>query len=241
MATVPRQRLTREIKYPTRDGKPMAETELHLDEVVDGIQTLQDHFAQESRVHVGGNLLLFYEEGNPRKHVSPDVFLVFGIDKEPRRDHYLIWKEGKPPDFVLEMTSKTTRREDQKTKFELYRDTLKVPEYFLFDPREEFLKPSLQGFRLVDGDYVPIHAIGGRLPSHALGSHLGREGQQLRFFDPATGVRLQRRLEARDAAERQAAEASQRASVAEATNQRLADENERLRREIEALRRGSTE
>ena len=70
----------------------MAETEVHLDEMIDAIKTLQDYFADEPRVHVGGNLLLYYEEGNPRKHVSPDVFVAFGIDKEPRRDYYLVWK-----------------------------------------------------------------------------------------------------------------------------------------------------
>src|SRR5262249_58834307 len=120
------------------------------------IQTLQDFFAGRPRVYVSGNLLLYYEEGNRRKHVAPDVLVTIGIDKEPRRDYYLVWKEGKAPDFVAEITSKTTKREDQKTKLAIYRDILRVPEYVLFDPRAEYLKPPLQGFRLVGPDYVPI-------------------------------------------------------------------------------------
>ena len=68
MSTVPRQRRTREIEYPTTDGKPMAETELHMEDMIDTIQTLQDHFADRPNVYIWGNLLLFYEEGNPRKH-----------------------------------------------------------------------------------------------------------------------------------------------------------------------------
>ena len=188
MATVGGQRRTREIVYPTRDGKPMAETELHRDDMVDTIQTLQDYFADRPRVYVGGNLLLFYEEGNRRKHVSPDVLVAFGVPKEPKRDHYLVWKEGKSPDFIAEITSKSTRREDQKTKFILYRDVLRVPEYVLFDPRAEYLDPPLQGFRLVGGDYVLIEPVAGRLPSQVLGLHLERDGQELRLFDPAAGA-----------------------------------------------------
>ena len=228
MATVPSRRRTREIKYPTRDGKPMAETDLHRRDLTDTIQTLEDRFADRPRVYVSGNLMLCYEEGNPRKHVAPDVLVAFDVPKEPNRDHYLVWVEGKAPDFVAEITSKSTKKEDQKTKFETYRDLLRVTEYFLFDPRAEYLKPPLQGFRRVGGDYVSIEPIAGRLPSEVLGLHLERDGERLRLFDPATGQYLLTRLEAREAAERLA-------EAAEADRRRLAEENERLRRELEAL------
>jgi hypothetical protein len=61
--------------------------------------------------------------------------------------------------------------------------------------------------------------------------HLERDGEMLRLFDPATGQRLLTRLEAREAAE-------QRALASELAHQQLAEENERLRREIEGLRPG---
>ena len=186
MATVPSQRRTREIDYPTSDGKPMAETELHLEEMIDSIQVLKDYYAGEPNVHVGGNLLLYYEEGNPRKHVAPDVFVALNVPKEPLRDYYLVWKEGKAPDFIVEITSKSTRAEDRKKKFDIYRTILKVAEYFLFDPTEDYLKPPLQGFRLAGDDYSPIEPIDGRLPSQVLGLHLERDGQKLRFFNPKT-------------------------------------------------------
>ena len=115
------------------------------------------------------------EEGNPRKHVSPDLLVALGIRKEPKRDYYLVWKEGKAPDFILEITSKTTRREDEKKKRVLCRDVLKVPEYFLFDPRAEYLDPPLQGFRLIGGEYVRTEPIAGRSPSEILGLHLERD------------------------------------------------------------------
>ena len=166
----------------------MAESELHMEDMIDTIQVLRDHFADKPDVYVWGNLLLYYEEGNPRKHVSPDVLLAF-VPKEPKRDNYLVWKEGRAPDFVVEITSKSTKTVDQKKKYEIYRDVLRVSEYFLFDPRADYLDPPLQGYRLVDGDYVRIDPIAGRLPSQVLGLHLERDGAKLRLIDPATATR----------------------------------------------------
>ena len=79
----------------------------------------------------------------------PDVLVAFDVPKEPRRDNYLVWKEGKAPDVVVEITSKSTKQKDKKKKFEIYRDILRVSEYFLFDPTEDYLDPPLQGFRLM--------------------------------------------------------------------------------------------
>jgi Uma2 family endonuclease len=115
--------------------------------------------------------------------------VVFGVPKMDRLN-YLTWEEGKGPDVVIELTSKTTRREDVTTKFELYRDVLKVKEYFLFDPFEDYLSPSLQGFRLRAGAYQPIRPKGGCLASGQLDLRLERDGQALRLWDPATGRRL---------------------------------------------------
>jgi Uma2 family endonuclease len=241
----------RTIEYPTSDGKPMAETDIHRDDMVDLIETLKDHFAAEPDVYISGNLLLFYEEGNRRKHVAPDVFFVRGVPKLPPRNHYLLWKEGKAPDVVIEITSKTTQKEDQTKKLVLYRDVLRVTEYFRFDPTEDYLQPPLQGYRLEAGQYDPIAPVDGRLPSALLGLHLERRGTELRLYDPTSGrlllTRAERAADAMVAQERaeqerqREAEARQRAEQerqreAEA-RQRVEQENERLRRELEALRR----
>jgi len=223
MATIPRASAGREVDYPTSDGKPMAETELHWEVSVDVIQTLKDRFAADPNVYVSGNLLLFYEEDNRRRHVSPDVFVVRGVPKLPPRDYYLLWKEGKTPDLVIEITSKTTRREDQTKKRALYRDVLKVREYFQFDPTEDYLKPSLQGHRLVEGEFVPIVPVAGRIPSDILELHLERRGTELRLYDPATGRCLLTAIEARQQAEE--------------ARQQVEAENELLRRQLAELRR----
>jgi Uma2 family endonuclease len=171
--------------YPTSDGRPMAETDWHRDLMLRLIETLKRHYESESNIYVSGNLLVFYKPNDKRRHVSPDVFVVRGVPARSR-PNYLIWEEGKAPEIVIELTSKTTRKEDLNSKFQLYRDVIGVKEYFLFDPREDYLTPSMQGYRLVGGQYRAIRAKDGRMPSRILGMHLERAGDQLRFWNPET-------------------------------------------------------
>ena len=96
------------VYYPESDGKPMAESDLHRDEMVRAIQTLQDAYAGRPDVYVSGNLLLYYEEGNPRASVAPDVMVVFGVPKLPLRRVYKLWEEGAAPSVVIEITSPST-------------------------------------------------------------------------------------------------------------------------------------
>ena len=118
--------------------------------------------------------------------MSPDVFVVKGVPKQ-KRLYYLVWEEGKGPDVVIELTSKSTKNEDLKKKFQLYQDVLKVSEYFLFDPLGDYLKPRLQGFRLQGEKYEPVLPVKNRLPSQMLRLHLEEGGENLRLYDPKSG------------------------------------------------------
>jgi len=216
----------------------MAETDIHRDDMFDLIGSLKRYFAFDPMVYVSGNLLLFYVPGNKRKHISPDVFVVKGVEKR-LRDNYLIWEEGKGPDAAIELTSSSTRAEDTKKKFLLYQDVLKVPEYFLFDPKDDYLDPPLQGHRLVRGKYVPIRPILGRLPSTVLGLHLERHGDQLRLFDPEKGNWLPTPREAAEEAQAKAERAEAKAERAEAKADRAeakADRTELLLQKSENAR-----
>lgn len=210
--------------YPTSDGRPMAETDWHRNLMMALIQTLQFFYSREPMVYVSGNLLLFYEPGNRRKHVSPDVFVVLGVAKHDR-PNFLLWEERSGPAIVIEVTSKSTRKEDLEKKLALYRDVLKVKEYVLFDPLGDYLKPRLQGYRLRKGEYVPIRFKGERLPSRNLGLHLEPSGRELRLYDPKTAAWLPTptELAEKESVARQAAEA----------------EADRLRRELEQIRQAS--
>jgi Uma2 family endonuclease len=175
--------------YPESDGKPMAETELHGEEMFDLIKALRSRYRDAPDVYVWGNLLLYYVQGNPRACVSPDVFLVKGVPKHRRRI-YKLWEEGQGPCFVIEVTSDSTRREDRDRKRDLYQQ-LGVEEYFLHDPLGDWLKPPLQGYRLVAGKYRPIEPEpDGSLISRTTGLRLRREDERLRLVDFATGEAL---------------------------------------------------
>jgi Uma2 family endonuclease len=198
------------VNYPESDGKPMGETDEHRDEMVRLIELLKRYYAGQ-RVYVSGDLLVFYEQGNPKKFIVPDVFVVKGIDPEKRRI-YKIWYEGKPPDAIIEVTSRKTKKKDTVTKPALY-GQLRVPEYFLFDLTRDYLEPPLQGHRLIGGRYDPIAADAqGGLVSEQLGLRLHAEGRQLMLSRLDTGQRLltaeeelQIEAEARRAAEAEVA------------------------------------
>ena len=204
----------------------MGETGVHVDVMLAVLAMLRRQYEENSRVAVLGNMFLYYEEGDPRKAVCPDVFVTLNVPRNTKRRTFKVWEEGKGPDLVIEITSKKTRREDLGKKFDLYRDVLRVREYFLFDPLEEYLEPSLQGFRLVEGRYQAMAWDQSGIFSDVLGLRLERDETDLRFFNPATGRRIL------------TGEELGRAADAEAVARLRAEaEVERLRREIEVLRR----
>src|SRR5271157_74870 len=239
LSTRPTVRGGRGIRYPESDGKPMGETGVHVDVMVSVLDLLRRHYTQypRPRVAVLSNMFLYYEEGDPRKVVCPDIFVTLNVPSNTKRRTFKLWEEGKGPDLVIEITSKKTRNEDLHKKFDLYRDVLRVREYFLFDPLEEYLEPSLQGFKLVEGRYDPIPWEGPGLFSEVLGLRLERDAMDLRFCNPATGRRIPTPEELGRAAEAEADDRLKAEAEVERLRREAEQEIERLRRENEALRR----
>ena len=225
----------------------MAETDVHIDVLIYLREALKDYFRDEPQVYIAGNMLLYYEEGNPAACVAPDIFVVQGVSKGERLT-YKLWEEGQPPTVIFEITSRGSRLEDLGTKRALYA-MLGVQEYFLYDPLGEYLRPPLQGYRLQQGEYERVlPGDQGQLVSQALSLELRLQDGQLQIVNPATGERLltpaeahaARRTEAEarqveaaarqaEAAARQAAEA--RAALAEVELKRLQEELARLQGE----------
>ncbi|MBD2175855.1 Uma2 family endonuclease [Pseudanabaena sp. FACHB-1998] len=232
--------LSPDLEYPSSDGLPMAESDPARDYLVYGVESLTNYFQNQSEVYVSGNLFIYYEQGNPKAVVAPDVFVVIGATNKKRLS-YKVWEENyKMPDFVLEVTSKSTVSEDQGTKKGLYA-YLGIKEYFQYDPTSDYLKPSLQGFRLIEGNYLPILSQekeeGLCIFSQVLGLDLCRQDDgAMRFYQTTPRVKLlshqelaQAKRDAEDAqkqaeiARQQAEIARQRAEVEKLAEQQRAD------------------
>ena len=204
------------VDYPSSDGKPLAENDLQARAILYAFGALRVRYSDRRHdVYVSADLLIYYEEGNPRVSVAPDVFVVFGVEDHPRMS-YKMWEEGKGPDFVLEVASPNTWEEDVREKPAIYAG-LGVQEYFLFDPRGEHFTPRLQGYRLVGGGYERLPAVESidrtlTLTSEVLGLELRAKGEEMRFHDPSTGEPLlshgeEHAARREEAAARRAAEA----------------------------------
>ena len=157
---------------------------------------------------------------------------------------------------MVEITSKSTRTEDERTKYALYAQ-LGVQEYFQYDPTGDYLRPQLRGYRLTAGQYQPIPPSNSGLYSEVLGLELRliepnpdffsdpMPPSELRFFDPRTGDKLlnYREMEqARQVAEQERLEselARQEAEQARRDAEQARLESEQARLESEQARQAA--
>ena len=250
------------IDYPDSDGLPMAENESQFWPVLYAGAALDRYFQARDDVYVVGNLLLYYEEGNPRagdfgKSVSPDLMVVLGAPKHIRSS-YRLWEEPKAPDFVLEIASESTYRVDQVEKRAIYAG-IGVSEYWQVDPAGAYLRPPLQGFRLVAGRYEPVANSEGAdgvltARSDVLGLELNLNPATplrdvFRFYDPVRGEPLRSlrdEAQAREEAEARLEHTEARLGQMEGRLRQAQDrlqESEAVRQvleaELRALRSGS--
>ena len=213
--------LVEDPRYPSSDGQPMAESHQQAEAMREAAGCLQVFFRDRKDVFVASDLLIYYREAVPAMRVAPDVFVAFGAPKGHRMN-YKLWEEGRPPDFVLEVASPTTVKEDVERKPGLYA-RIGVREYWQFDPHGDLLSPLLQGRRLVGRRYVelrPERQAGEEswYVSEVLGLHLVSEGTCLRFWDPVRQDFLRTIEESeqdREGAERRWFEAEQARQAAE--------------------------
>lgn len=185
---------SRVVEFPTSDGRPVAETPLHYQRLSDLAYCLTMFFKRREDAYVGINMLAYDDPQEPRRHLSPDIFVAFGgaSEEEREREIYKLWEEPSPS-FVLEVTSKSTRREDERKKARYAK--WGVAEYFMYDPRGDYLAPALQGFELFRGGYRSMSertlSNGERgLSSGSLGLDLWLDGSTLRLYDPVAGRNL---------------------------------------------------
>jgi Uma2 family endonuclease len=171
----------------------MAETGLHVQAILQLFVLFEDHLPATD--FIAADMYWYWEEGHPESRVAPDLMVVKGVGRAHRRS-FFTWREGGAvPCIIFEMASEHTWHEDPWEKRPKY-ERLGVREYILFDPEGEYLRPRLQGSRLVEGRYEPIKPDGdGRLLSEELGFFIKPEGLVLQLFDGTTGAPVPIRLE----------------------------------------------
>ena len=160
--------------------------------------TLVPHFADRPNVFVGGEGYLCFNTGDhPSTWLVPDCVVAFGVSPEAilLDDCYLIDDVGKPPDFVLEVASRSTGRRDYTVKRDGYA-RFGVGEYWRFDyTGGRFHDAPLAGDTLVNGRYEPIELADNRPGkmfgmlsgySAALELYICWDNGRLSFYDPKT-------------------------------------------------------
>lgn len=206
-----------EIYYPDSDGKPTAETDVHREQMNYLIETLKVHFESRTDVYVSGNIMFYYEEGNPRKVFSPDVMVCIGVSGEIRRT-YKLWEEAQFPQVVFEISSRGTWGDDLNKKWFLYQQ-FGVKEYYIFDPEYDYLPEPLIAYRLKRGELKQVAVKNNRIYSEEIKLEIVDTGEGLRLFNPETNQFM-----------RTLSEEHQRRLQAEEEVARLREELERLRK-----------
>ena len=186
---------------------------------------LEAHFAQRSDVLISGAGYLRRDPRNEGEQFAPDCVVAFGVDPKAivSRNGYVISHAGKPPDFVLEVASRSTGRRDYTVKREGYAG-YGVREYWRFDHTGgQFHDAPLAGDVLTGEEYAPLpinRDPDGLIWGHSevLGLDLCWDNGTLRLRDPNTGSFLSTPEEWRfemDAAQERAGAAEARAEAAE--------------------------
>ena len=234
------------IIYPETDGMPLLDGEFQAPLYVRIVGMLRTHFRDVPGARVNGDTFIYYIEGNPRRSVSPDCYVVLDLSMESiesieRNNVYLVWEVGKAPDFILEIGSKSTSDADLGRKRDLYA-RLGVSEYWRYDSTGgEFYGEPLVCERLVDGEYhrIEMHdedddSVWSH--SNALNLDLWWIGGELRFWDPAARDWLLSHEEEQDGrlAAEERAEAAEDGRLA-AEERAEAAENSRLAAEERAV------
>jgi Uma2 family endonuclease len=210
--------------YPSADGEPVAETYDHLYSLLTTLEVLRQYLASRQAT-VLGNQFLYYAQGFPKLRVAPDVMVIFDV-QPGGRDNYKIWVEGQVPTVIFEMTSPGTKDTDQILKKTLY-EQLGVKEYWLFDPKGEWIEEKLRGYRLRGESYELI----GDSRSEPLELRLQVEGKLIGFYREDTGEKLLLPDELASALGEEAIARQQAEERAEQERQRAEQERQRAEQE----------
>ena len=180
---------------PEREPDDMTSVQ-HLGEN-GNLHHLAQYLGNPDTTIVSGERYIILEPGAPAdQRIYPDMLVSFNADPALYRqdNSYVISRQGKPPDLVMEIASRRTGGTDVEDKPARYA-ALGVSEYWRFDETGDFHGTKLAGDRLADGQYQPIaieEIEEGIFQGYSavLGLLIRWERGQLRWHDPATGQEI---------------------------------------------------
>ena len=178
-----------EIFYPAELDDEMGETAFHFKLIFLLYGFLESFYASKKDVTVAANMMVYYDKGNPKKWLAPDIFVCLGAENKLRRT-YKTWEEKIFPQIVFEIASDGTFENDLGGK-RLEYARLGVEEYYLLDPEREYLPSPLMAFRRENGRLVSMNAENNRVHSPLMNLEIVDTGKSFRLFNPQTQEFLQ--------------------------------------------------
>jgi Uma2 family endonuclease len=209
--------------YPIHEEDDVAEIDFHKVQTTDLYVALRVHFPDR---FVSGNICIYWVPGNTALYRAPDVFVADGFPDEPHPRVYLAWKDPRVR-LAIEIGSRSTLREDEGPKKEIYERDIRAAAYLYANPPESDLRlwrQSARGYELTEP------GPDGRVRYEELGLAFGLEEGFLRLYT-LEGERLRTPEEG---AEHAAALARQFAEALEQTRAEI-----RRRAEAEARARAA--
>jgi Uma2 family endonuclease len=128
--------------------------------------TLRLTDVKSDRFFTGTDLNIYYDPQNLGWYKRPDWFVAVGVPRlygeRDMRMSFVVWDEGVSPAVIVELLSEGTDKEDlgltesqpgkAPTKWHVYEQILKVPNYLVYDRYNEILR----AYRLTQGEYQAI-------------------------------------------------------------------------------------
>ncbi|MCP4607911.1 MAG: Uma2 family endonuclease, partial [Planctomycetes bacterium] len=139
--SVPMNRRVPGSELPYEDGIPL-ESEWHYD-AMHLLTDIINHYRKDKDrldLYAAGNMFVYFDpdQVKTRNFRGPDFFVIKGVKDHSYRKSWVIWEEDYlTPDFVIELASSSTASFDRKGKKDIYEQTLKTPEYVIYNPETE--------------------------------------------------------------------------------------------------------
>jgi Uma2 family endonuclease len=188
--------LEKVVYYPAELENEMGETAFHYKLAFLLFGLLEQYFSNENNVVIAANMMVYYDKGNPKKWLAPDIFVCFGVDNKLRRV-FKTWEEGVFPQVVFEIASDSTFENDLGGK-RLNYARLGVEEYYLLDPEREYLPSPLMAFRRENGRLLSVNIENNRVFSPLLNLEIVDTSKSFRLFDSQKKEFLQALLTGED-------------------------------------------